>query len=146
MTINWTEIDSSTETTSGYSLIRKTYSAPYGGGYLLRIDRYFVNTGASNLRIESPSSLVFVADRPPADFSWTLEATENNSATFGGATIANVIKTYSGIPRTSGGGQIGTDRFFMVEKTTLINGLVSCISSSSICVTPVTINQIFYGS
>ena len=145
MAISWVLVETETATTGDFSLTRNTYVAAYGAGYMLRVDRVFENT-AFNFKIDAESSLCYVLGSVPQDITWTLEDTAVESDIIGLNTITNTTRTYTGRPKDGNGLPIGADQFFMLEKELSQTAGQTPLIRSVIAITPVTLDQIFYGA
>lgn len=143
MTITWDQLSTETMNFSNADIIKRVYAAAYSNGCLIRVDHVFVM--GVGLRLNPLSSMIYLPIRKPDQIDFTLESDDDETQVSGGYTSVNNTKTYTGIPKSTGGNRIGQDVIFLVEHTSSINGNAVALMSSTLFATPVNLNQIMYG-
>lgn len=143
MAITWDQLSTETISFTNADILKQVYAASYSNGCLIRVDHVFLM--ALGLQINPISSLIYLPIRKPDQIDWTLQSDDDETNVSGLYTSAGNTKTYTGIPKSTGGNRIGQDVIFLVERTSSINGNALALMSSTLYSTPVTLNQIMYG-
>lgn len=143
MAITWSLLSTETMTFLNADIIKRIYAASYSNGALIRVAHSFVMS--TGLKLNPISSMIYLPIRKPDAVDFTLESDVSETDVSGLYTSVSYTKTYTGIPRSTGGDRIGQDVIFLIEHTSKINNNAVALINSTLYSTPVNLNEIMYG-